>query len=432
MSKNLKYLKKEDLKNFDKFIQKSLDKYIDVELWEDLYKNTGENHKDIISDKSTIPDLVIYNKKFNKLNCFYYENNKKQYITFPRKRFKLGKKYIKEYDPSLSYVIYDSKKEEAKKEQKKRKRKKRRKKKDEVKNDQVKNEEEKKDEEKKDDEKKDEEKEEEKKDDEKKDEEKEEEKKDKYEIFEFKSIPKEKEKEHIGKNKSKKIELFNELNDFMNNGNDNKIKIEIIKNNEKSDINENGKRKSSYNGNNNKNKFSIPKFNNYDDFYNKFVQNLQFQNLMLQKSKSDNNTYKNVNKKFGNLSLETKPLSDLSNKSISDNNNGQKASTFMLKYHSNGLNDAKPEEINFNNYLKDLENFMKENLNERIWIVINEKIKFVHRYNSEELYYLLNNNAKNGELKNYSIYSIFNLKIFISPAELLDILKEIFKKEQEG
>ena len=402
MSEELKYLKKEDLKNFDKFIQESLDKYIDVKVWKDLYNNTGENHKDIISDKSTIPDLVIYNKKFNKLDCFYYENNKKQYIKFPRKAFKLKKKSIKEYDPSLSYVIYDSKENE-RKEQKKRKRKKRRKK----------NEEGQKEEGKKDDKKK------------------EEEKKEKGKMFEFKSIPKEKEEQFISNNISKNNELINELNDFMNNGNDNKIKIEIIKNNEKNDMNEKGKRKSSYNGNNQKNKLSIPKFDNYDDFYNKFVQNLQFQNLMLQKSKSDNSSYKKINKKSGNFSLETKSLLDISHKSISDNNNGEKASTFMLKYHSNGPNILGQEEINFNNYLKDLEKFMKENLNERIWIVINEKIKFVHRYNSEELYYLLNNNAKNGELKNYSIYSIFNLKIFISPAELLDILKEIFKKGQE-
>ena len=402
MSEELKYLKKEDLKNFDKFIQESLDKYIDVKVWKDLYNNTGENHKDIISDKSTIPDLVIYNKKFNKLDCFYYENNKKQYIKFPRKAFKLKKKSIKEYDPSLSYVIYDSKENE-RKEQKKRKRKKRRKK----------NEEGQKEEGKKDDKKK------------------EEEKKEKGKMFEFKSIPKEKEEQFISNNISKNNELINELNDFMNNGNDNKIKIEIIKNNEKNDMNEKGKRKSSYNSNNQKNKLSIPKFDNYDDFYNKFVQNLQFQNLMLQKSKSNNSSYKKINKKSGNFSLETKSLLDISHKSISDNNNGEKASTFMLKYHSNGPNILGQEEINFNNYLKDLEKFMKENLNERIWIVINEKIKFVHRYNSEELYYLLNNNAKNGELKNYSIYSIFNLKIFISPAELLDILKEIFKKGQE-
>ena len=106
MSQNQKCFSKGDYKKFDNFIQDALDKYITVNAWDELYKSAGDDHKDIISDKSTIPDLVIYNKKFNKLNCFYYENSKKQYITFPRKRFKLKKKYIKEYDPSLSYVIY--------------------------------------------------------------------------------------------------------------------------------------------------------------------------------------------------------------------------------------------------------------------------------------------------------------------------------------
>ena len=404
MSKKLKYLKKEDLKSFDKFIQETLDKYIDVKPWEDLYKNTGDNHKDIISDKSTIPDLVIFNKRFNKLNCFYYENNKRQYVKFPRKHFKLKPKSVKEYNPSLSYVIYDSKKEEEEKEKeegKRRKRNRRKKKQEKKKQDGIKDEE-------------------------KKDEEKEEEKN-----FEFKSIPKEIENQYIVNNNLNNNEIFNELNDFMNSGNDNKIKIEIIKNNGKNDMNEKDKEKNPYDGNNKKNKFFKSKFDSYDDYFDKFIQNLQFQSLMLQKNKSNNTYINNINKKFGNISLETKSLSDISRKNNNDNNSGEKTCHFLLKYHSNGPNNQKQEETYFNNYLKDLENFMKENLTERIWIVINEKIKFVHKYNSEELYYLLNNNVKNGEINNYSIYSIFNHNIFISPFELLEILKELFKKEQE-
>ena len=55
-------------KSLDEFIQGCLNKYKPVENPDpSLYANTTEQEKDlIISKKSTIPDLVIWNKNFNK------------------------------------------------------------------------------------------------------------------------------------------------------------------------------------------------------------------------------------------------------------------------------------------------------------------------------------------------------------------------------
>ena len=80
MSTKKKYLKEEDLKKFDEFIQESLNKYFYVEAWDKLYSITKKDSYDIINDNSTIPDLVIYNKSFNKNDCFLYSNKKNKYI----------------------------------------------------------------------------------------------------------------------------------------------------------------------------------------------------------------------------------------------------------------------------------------------------------------------------------------------------------------
>lgn len=77
-----------DHKGFDEFIQNSLNKYAFVEPWKDLYEATGVYSQYIVSNKSAIPDLVIYNKKFNKNECFF-ENKSTYFNPFPRyvKRF---------------------------------------------------------------------------------------------------------------------------------------------------------------------------------------------------------------------------------------------------------------------------------------------------------------------------------------------------------
>ena len=74
---------KEDLKNLDDFIQKCLDNFKFVEPKKELYESTGIDKDIIISHKSTIPDLVIWNKTFNKNNCFIGANTSIQ-NEFPR------------------------------------------------------------------------------------------------------------------------------------------------------------------------------------------------------------------------------------------------------------------------------------------------------------------------------------------------------------
>ena len=86
---------KEDYKEkLDKFIIKVLNSYCHVEKpWDELKKITGNFYDDVISKKSVCPDLVIYNKKFNKNECFIPFVDK--YNPFPRKTFYLRKKKLK-------------------------------------------------------------------------------------------------------------------------------------------------------------------------------------------------------------------------------------------------------------------------------------------------------------------------------------------------
>ena len=71
------YKKKTELKGFhdltklDEFIQLSLEKFKLVEPMQKLYDATKNDANSIVSHKSTIPDLVIWNKTFNKNECFY-------------------------------------------------------------------------------------------------------------------------------------------------------------------------------------------------------------------------------------------------------------------------------------------------------------------------------------------------------------------------
>ena len=83
------------LKKLDDYIQSCLHKYKPVEHPDkSLYDNTLEkDHDSIISRKSTIPDLVIWNKKFNKNDCFY-DTQLETKNDFPRFTFylRLGNK----------------------------------------------------------------------------------------------------------------------------------------------------------------------------------------------------------------------------------------------------------------------------------------------------------------------------------------------------
>ena len=85
-----------DLNKLDMFIQSSLEKFKLVDPMKELYDATKNDANSIISHKSTIPDLVIWNKKFNKNFCFYdcdYTLNKEN--LFPRYQFFLRVKGTK-------------------------------------------------------------------------------------------------------------------------------------------------------------------------------------------------------------------------------------------------------------------------------------------------------------------------------------------------
>ena len=337
---------KNNLKKLDNFIQESLYKYIQVKAWDELYKNTGKDHKEIISNKSTIPDLVIYNKGFNKLDCFYYPNKKRENIKFPRILFLLRPKKVKEYNPSSSNIVF---------------------------NEQKKNE----------------------------------------EKFEFKSIPKEIEDKYIGNNKEEEKNVINELNDFMKINNDKQPKINIIKGNIGNKKENDKKIGKNIAEKSQKNKFNYPNMNNSNDYYRKCM---EYQNYIFQKMRYNainNNQYLANN--IINKIMEIKPISE-NNNIINDNLKENKPSNnFEQKGNA-------PDYLNF-------EEIMKNNMTERIWIVHNEENGLIHKYNNEELYYLLNIILKNGEFKKYSIISNKFPDIFISPEELLDILKKILQKK---
>ena len=89
-----KILTKKDLNKLDDFIQQCLNMFKFVDPREEFYEATGKEKDLIISHKSTIPDLVIWNKTFNKNECFEEANTKKP-NPFPRFQFFLRIKSTK-------------------------------------------------------------------------------------------------------------------------------------------------------------------------------------------------------------------------------------------------------------------------------------------------------------------------------------------------
>ena len=85
-SQNKNKIQDRDLKNLDDFIQACLNKFKFVDPLQSFYDRTGDDKDLIISHKSTIPDLVIWNKTFNKNECFEDADTKKQ-NNFPRFTF---------------------------------------------------------------------------------------------------------------------------------------------------------------------------------------------------------------------------------------------------------------------------------------------------------------------------------------------------------
>ena len=89
-----KILTKKDLEKLDEFIQQCLNMFKFVDPKKEFYEATGNEKDLIISHKSTIPDLVIWNKSFNKNECFKEANTKKP-NPFPRFQFFLRIKSTK-------------------------------------------------------------------------------------------------------------------------------------------------------------------------------------------------------------------------------------------------------------------------------------------------------------------------------------------------
>ena len=85
---NKNKIKPDDLKKLDEFIQNCLNKFVFIDPKKSFYDATGDDKDFIISHKSTIPDLVIWNKNFNKNEC-YVEADKTKENSFPRFRFYL-------------------------------------------------------------------------------------------------------------------------------------------------------------------------------------------------------------------------------------------------------------------------------------------------------------------------------------------------------
>ena len=85
------------LTHLDNFIQQCLDNFKFIDPKQEFYDATGNEKDLIISHKSTIPDLVIWNKKFNKNDCFE-ESNSKKMNPFPRFQFYLRIKSNKDKD----------------------------------------------------------------------------------------------------------------------------------------------------------------------------------------------------------------------------------------------------------------------------------------------------------------------------------------------
>ena len=83
---NKNKIQEKDLKNLDDFIQNCLNKFKFVDPLQSFYDITGKDQDLIISHKSTIPDLVIWNKTFNKNECFEDADTSKQ-NNFPRFTF---------------------------------------------------------------------------------------------------------------------------------------------------------------------------------------------------------------------------------------------------------------------------------------------------------------------------------------------------------
>ena len=412
------------LKKLDDFIQFSLNKYFYVDAWEKLYAVSGDNHYDIISDKSTIPDLIIYNKSFNKNKCFLNVDKNDKYNKFPRVQFLLRPKKYKNYDPSCTY---DDEKEELN-----------------INND-------------------------------KKVEENE------FAPFEFKSIPKEIENKYLNNNDNSEHNiLFDELKEFLKDDKDNsnEIKVKLIHENKNEIISDENKNKEKKiqesqdnhgkkdgNENNNQEKKSNQgkyeknyknkqihinnmninfnnniTMNNYLMFQQKMLQNIQYQNYLNKMLKNNLYNYNNSQEnKFNSFANKNEIINNninnpqiinnnINNKTSNTNNESGKNKTInAISYYKN--TDGINEKEEFEKYINNLDEILKNYMNKRNWIVIDNRTNIaVNKFNSEELYYFLNTVISTHENINYSICDL-DKDFFFNPIEIHEKLKIMFNKK---
>ena len=412
------------LKKLDDFIQFSLNKYFYVDAWEKLYEVSGDNHYDIISDKSTIPDLIIYNKSFNKNKCFLHTNKNDKYNKFPRVQFLLRPKKFKNYDPSCTYE--DEKVEPNTNNDKKAE-------------------------------------------------------ENKFAPFEFKSIPKEIENKYLNSNyNSEHNMLFDELKEFVKDDRDNsnEIKVKLIYENKNEIINnennnkikniqqrqDNHDKKDKKENNNQEKKSNQGKYeknsknnqiqinnmninfnnnitmNNYLMFQQKMLQNIQYQKYINKMLKNNiynfNNSHENkfnsfVNKNEiinNNINKPQIINNNINNKTSNTNNeNGKNKTINAISYYKN--TDGINEKEEFEKYINNLDEILKNYMNKRNWIVMDNRSNIaVNKFNSEELYYFLNTVIGTHENINYSICDL-EKDFFFNPIEIHEKLKNMFNKK---
>ena len=76
-----------DYDKLDNFIQESLNKFKFSKSHPELLKNISSLSYLILNSKPVIPDLVIFNKPFNKNNCFFTYRTNNKFNSFPRRKF---------------------------------------------------------------------------------------------------------------------------------------------------------------------------------------------------------------------------------------------------------------------------------------------------------------------------------------------------------
>ena len=405
-SNEKKYIKKEILKKFDEFIQESLNKYFYVDAWDKLYSITGKDSYDIISNKSTIPDLVIYNKPFNKNDCFFNSNKKSKHKKFPRVQFILRPKEIEFYNPSNTYA--DKNEEEEKT------------------NSQI------------------------------------------LEPFEFRSIPKEiedKYNKNINTRKENNNSLLDELKAFMKDDKNDESKVKLIKEDEKNEAgikekdeknnnnnkvnNENRVKKRKYSNNNKrmygKNKFERPInmniMNNIN--YNSNINNITYNNYFIyqrmyyQNMNSPNNINKlnisNINNSNNNqINPIQKEIKENINNDINNKINNNVNNIINNKNNTNSItsyyNNKEIKDVDIEKIINNIDELINKNKENRNWKVIDLKDNItLYKFNSEELFLFLKTIINSKEDKNYSISDI-DCDILFNPIKIYEDLKNKYQK----